>query len=70
MNVGGHVTREHELWALALWVDQEHGDGGEQFITERVLQFDAIGNKGGKDLWMDVARRFVRFRSCVTRAAN
>ena len=46
------VTREQELWAMALWVDREHGEDGERFITERVLHFDAIGDEGGKLLWM------------------
>lgn len=57
-----NVTRERELWALALWIDHEQGDEGERFIAERVLHFDAEGNEGGKQLWIDVARRFTGLR--------
>ena len=47
------VTREHELWAMALWVDGEHGEEGERFIAERVLHFDAKGDMGASSYgWM------------------
>ena len=59
------VTREQELW-----VDREHGEDGERFITERVLHFEQIGDKGGKQLWMDVARKFVELRSIVSAVPN
>lgn len=61
------VTRQQELWAVALWVDREEG---ERVIAERVLHFDAEGDDGGKQLWMDVARRFVELRTSMTTAAN
>lgn len=64
------VTREHELWAMALWVDREHGEDGERFIAERVLHFDAEGDDGGKQLWMDVARRFVELKTSMSDAPN
>lgn len=56
------VTRERELWALALWIDRDQGDEGERFIAERVLHFDAEGDEGGKQLWMNVARRYAGLR--------
>ena len=64
------VTREQELWAMALWVDREHGKDGERFNTQRVLHFDVIGHERGKQLWMDVARKFVELRSSVSAAPN
>lgn len=64
------VTREQELWAMALWVDREHGEEGERFIAERVLHFDAEGDEGGKKLWMDVARRFVELKSSTSAAPS
>ena len=64
------VTREQELWAMALWVDREHGEDDERFITERVLHFDAIGDEGGKLLWMDVARRFVELQGSISATPN
>jgi hypothetical protein len=55
---------------MALWVDREHGEGGERFITERVLHFDAIRNKGGKQLWMEVARKFVELQASISGTPN
>jgi hypothetical protein len=64
------VTREQELWAMALWVDREHGEEGERFIAERVLHFDSDGDDGGKRLWMEVARRFVELKTSSCAAPN
>ena len=64
------VTREQELWAMALWVDREHGEDGERFIAERVLHFNVEGDDGGKQLWMDVARRFVEIRTAIGARPN
>ncbi len=61
------VTREQELWAMALWVDREHGEEGDRFIAERVLHFDS---EGGKHLWMNVARRFVELRASISSSPN
>ena len=55
---------------MALWVDREHGEDGERFITERVLHFDANGDKGGKQLWVDVARRFVESQGRISATPN
>ena len=55
---------------MALWVDGEHGEQGEQFIAERVLHFDAEGDDGGKQLWMDVARRFVELKTSSRASPN
>ena len=64
------VTREHEIWAMALWVDREHDEDAEDFISQRVLNFDAGGDDGGKQLWMDVARRYVQLRASVKATPN
>ena len=55
---------------MALWVDREHGEDGDRFITDRVLHFDAIGDEAGEQLWMDVALRFVKLQGCVAAAPN
>ena len=44
------VTREPELWAVALWVQRNHSEAVESFIFERVQHFDAHGDEGGKRL--------------------
>ncbi len=64
------VTREQELWALALWVEREHEDEGDRFIAERVLHFEARGDRSAKRLWMEVARRFVTLRTGNPKKAN
>jgi len=55
---------------MALWVDREHGEEGEGFIAERVLHFEAEGDNGGKQLWMNVARRFVELKTSMCAAPN
>ena len=55
---------------MALWVDREHGEEGERFIADRVLHFYAEGDDGGKQLWMDVARRFVELKTSIRSAPN
>jgi hypothetical protein len=30
------VTRDNEIWALALWVEKHHGADGPRFIAEKV----------------------------------
>lgn len=61
------VTREHELWAMALWVERDQGEDGDRFIAERVLHFEAQGDRGGRQLWMDVARRYVALKGADNR---
>lgn len=55
---------------MALWVDREHGEDAEQFIAERVLHFQEKGEQGGKDRWMQVARRYVELREALTAEPN
>ncbi|MAM39660.1 MAG: hypothetical protein CL949_14415 [Erythrobacter sp.] len=64
------ITREQEIWAMALWVDREHGEDAEEFIAERVLHFEENGETGGKDLWIQVARRYVELRDVVAATPN
>ena len=52
------VTRERELWALALWVEKHHGANGPRFIAEKVGKLALEGEQGGVDLWREVARRY------------
>ena len=70
MGVVMALTRELEIWAMAMWVDREHGEDGERFIAERVLYFDAEGDEGGKQLWMDVGRRFGELSPHIDTASN
>lgn len=64
------AIREKELWALAIWVERQHSDESEQFIAGRVRHFDAKGDIGGKQLWMDVARRYSDLKTTKVIAPN
>lgn len=64
------ISREQEIWAMALWVDREHGDDAEQFIAAKVLHFESVDDRGGQDLWMQVARRYVELRDALTTEPN
>ena len=33
------VTREQEIWAMALWVDREHGEDAEEFIAGKAVSY-------------------------------
>lgn len=64
------VTREQEVWAMALWVDREHGEEAEDFIAGKVLHFVERGDDGGRKLWEKVARRYVQLREAHTAEPN
>ena len=52
------VTRDRELWALALWVEKHHGTDGLIFIAKKIADLMIAGEPGGVDLWREVAERF------------
>jgi len=56
------VTRKQEIWALALWVERTHGEGGESFIAERIAYFEAEGAPQAVELWKQVERRSEELR--------
>jgi hypothetical protein len=64
------ISREQEIWAVALWVDREHGEEAEQFIAEKILHVEDLGDLGGRDLWSQVARRYVELRDALTAEPN
>lgn len=52
------LTREQELWGMALWVEKHHGDVGDEFISSKIDHLRAVGEKDGAKLWQDVALRY------------
>ena len=64
------ITREQEVWAMALWGDREHGKDAEEFMAAKVLHFEETGYAGGTELWMKVARRHVELRDALTAEPN
>jgi hypothetical protein len=64
------ITREQEIWAMTLWGDREHGEDAERFIAEKALHFEATGETSGKDLWIQVAWRYVELQDALTAGPN
>lgn len=52
------LTRDRELWAMALHVEREHGEDGQAFIVAQMERNRLLGEQAGIDLWAGVARRF------------
>ena len=58
------MTRDQEIWAMALWVEEHHGADGPQFIAS---QIDRLANdSNGQVVWRKVEARFAESasRSC------
>jgi hypothetical protein len=52
------ITREHELWGLALWVEKNHGPGGWLYIAQQQDRLLAVGDSKGVAMWREGADRF------------
>lgn len=42
------ATREQEIWAVALCVQREHCEDAEQFIAEKGLRLQELGDDGSR----------------------
>ena len=56
------VTRDQELWGVALWVEKRHGRDGAQFIREQVRRLAENGDEAGIEMWRVVADRYDQLR--------
>lgn len=52
------ITREQELWGMALWVEKHHGENGWLFIAQQQDRLLDEGDLEGMAMWRDVAQRF------------
>ena len=52
------MTREQELWGVALWVEKQHGADGPRFIAEQVGRLALANEPEGVALWRGIASRF------------
>lgn len=59
------VTREQEIWALALWVEQHHEADGHGFIADRIASLEGEGEQEGGALWRAVDRRYAQLRTGI-----
>ena len=52
------VTREQEIWALAVSVERKHGENAARYIAQRVTVFEQSGPQEAVALWRQVQRRY------------
>lgn len=56
------VTRDQELWVLALHVEQQHGSGGPRHIAEMIGKAALAGDEVAVGLWKAAAVKFDQLR--------
>jgi hypothetical protein len=56
------MTVERDIWAMALWVEKNHGGDGERFIAERIKSNAIIGAHAGVAVWRAVKERLQLLR--------
>ena len=52
------MTRDQELWGVALWVEKTHAETGWLFIAQQRDRLLAEGDLDGVALWQEVSRRY------------
>jgi hypothetical protein len=57
------VTREQELWAMALWVEKTRGEAGWLHIAQEQDRLLTAGDFDGVELWRSVGERFEQLRN-------
>ena len=56
------LTREQELWGVALWLEKAHGDEALDHIAREVARLAAAGDEAGIAMWRAVAERYDTLR--------
>ena len=51
------MTRDQELWACALAIEREHGDGAFLHATMAIDWLDAEGERETAGVWREVLKR-------------
>ena len=54
------MTRDQELWGIALWIEKTHGDEGPAHIASEVARLAALNDVDGIAMWRAVAERYDR----------
>ena len=57
------LTRDHELWGVALWVEKTHVEVGWLFIAQQQDRLLAEGDLDGVAMWRDVSQRHEQLSS-------
>ncbi len=57
------LDQDKEMWAIALWVEEQHGVDGPQFIAEQIGRLALQDDREGMDMWFAIAERYERLLS-------
>jgi hypothetical protein len=52
------MTRDQELWGVALWVETTHGAAGPAHIAGQITRLAKDGDEQGIAMWRAVADRY------------
>lgn len=52
------ITREQEMWAIALWVEKHHGGVGGIYISQQMDRLLEVGDLEGVAYWRQIQKRF------------
>lgn len=65
--VVSHMDAERELWACALLVERQHGDGAPLWIAERIGALALAGDAVGVERWKAIADKLEILRAGCAR---
>lgn len=54
------ITREQEMWAIALWVEKHHGDVGDVYVSQQMDRLLAADDLAGMAYWGKVRDKLER----------
>ena len=57
------MTRDQELWGVALWVEKTRAEAGWLFIAQQQDRLLAEGDLDGVAMWRDVSQRHEQLSS-------
>ena len=64
------LSREQELWAIALWVERARGEAGWLHIAQEQDRLLQAGDLDGVNLWRAVGERYERLRAAAGEPAS
>lgn len=59
------LSRDQEVWAMALWVENRHGGKGANFIETRIETLEQNNEPDGAAIWRRVAARYKELRAPI-----
>lgn len=64
------LTRDQELWGVALWVEKTHAEAGWLFIAQQQDRLLAEGDLDGVAMWREVSRRHEQLNDTTPTASQ